>query len=171
MINARTLDFPCMKKPHTLFSKIGAIAIAIAIAIACNFSFAVADEPVVKPVESVKPGINESFLNPELNVSEWVDVKLSPSSVDAVFICDTYHHFEFPQSTLKSIFEALKPGGRMIVVDFERIAGESREWTLSHVRAGEETFAAEIEAAGFKNQREIEVPGLKENYCLEFRKP
>ena len=99
------------------------------------------------------------------------NVKLPPVSVDVAFVCDTYHHFEFPQPTLKSIYDALKPGGRFVVVDFERIPGESSEWILGHVRANKETFAAEIEAAGFSNKRELEVPGLKENYCLEFRKP
>lgn len=99
------------------------------------------------------------------------DVKLPAESVDVAFVCDTYHHFEFPQSTLKTLFAALKPGGRFIVVDFERIPGESREWTLSHVRAGKDTFATEIESVGFSARRELIVPGLKENYCLEFRKP
>lgn len=99
------------------------------------------------------------------------DVKLAAESIDVAFVCDTYHHFEFPQPTLKSILAALKPGGRFIVVDFERIPGESREWTLNHVRAGKETFASEIKKAGFTSMRELSVPGLKENYCLEFRKP
>ena len=28
--------------------------------------------------------------------------ELPPESVDVAFICDTYHHFEFPQKTMKS---------------------------------------------------------------------
>ncbi|MFO1064208.1 MAG: methyltransferase domain-containing protein [Pirellulales bacterium] len=44
--------------------------------------------------------------------------KLPASSVDLVYICDTSHHFEFPQKTLASIYTGLKPEGRLIVIDF-----------------------------------------------------
>lgn len=95
---------------------------------------------------------------------------LAPASVDTVFVCDTYHHFEYPQATLRSIHEALRPGGTLIVVDFERIPGVSREWLLDHVRAGKEVFTAEIEAAGFRKTDEVAIEGLHENYFLRFRK-
>jgi SAM-dependent methyltransferase len=98
-------------------------------------------------------------------------VLLPPESVDLVFVCDTYHHFEYPRATLASIHRALKPGGRLAVIDFERIEGKSREWTLDHVRAGKEVFQSEIEAAGFEFAGESDVEGLVENYFLMFRKP
>jgi predicted methyltransferase len=98
-------------------------------------------------------------------------ILLPPESVDLVYICDTYHHFEFPVSTTGSLFRALAPGGRLVVVDFERIPGVSREWILDHVRADKQAFRAEIEAAGFVFVRELEVEGLEENYVLEFQKP
>ena len=98
-------------------------------------------------------------------------VNLPQQSVDVVFICDTYHHFEFPKSTMQSIFNALKPGGRLIVIDFKRIRGESREWIMGHVRAGKDVVRAEIQDTGFAFGREVFVEGLKENYCLIFTKP
>lgn len=61
-------------------------------------------------------------------------VELPPASIDVAFICDTYHHFEYPQKTMRSIHKALKPGGQVILIDFRRIEGESKEWTLNHVR-------------------------------------
>lgn len=96
---------------------------------------------------------------------------LPPESVDVVFICDTYHHFEYPQSTMSSIFQALRPGGQLLVIDFERIAGKSREWIMGHVRAGKEVFRAEIQDAGFRFTEEIQIDDLKENYFLRFTKP
>lgn len=98
-------------------------------------------------------------------------ITLPPASVDLVYTCDTYHHFEYPRPVLDSIRRALTPGGRFVVVDFERIPGVSREWILGHVRAPKETVRAEIEGAGFAFVREAKIPGLKETYFLEFRVP
>lgn len=94
---------------------------------------------------------------------------LEPESIDIAYICDTYHHFEFPQKTLASLYKALKPNGRVIVIDFKRIQGESSEWTMNHVRAGQEVFEAEITAAGFQKIHEHKGM-LKENYFVEFEK-
>lgn len=97
-------------------------------------------------------------------------VCLPPSSVDRVFLCDTYHHFEHPSQTLASIYRALKPGGQMIVIDFERIPGVSREFIVGHVRAGKDVFRREIEDAGFQFVEEVKVASLRENYLLRFQK-
>ncbi|MHC5063923.1 MAG: methyltransferase domain-containing protein [Planctomycetota bacterium] len=96
---------------------------------------------------------------------------LPTASVDLAFICDTYHHFEFPRSTMASIRSAIRPGGELIVIDFERIPGVSREFIMGHVRAGKEVFTEEIIAAGFTKVEEVNIPGLSENYFIRFRRP
>ena len=95
-------------------------------------------------------------------------VELPPGSIDLAFICDVYHHFEYPQSTLASLHRALRPGGEIFLVEFKRIPGVSSEWMLNHVRAGQEVFEAEIEAAGFRKIAQHDF--LKENYIVRFRK-
>jgi ubiquinone/menaquinone biosynthesis C-methylase UbiE len=95
-------------------------------------------------------------------------VELPPNSVDLAFICDTYHHFEYPRSTMASLHRALRAGGEVVVVDFKRIPGQSSDWVMNHVRAGQEVFTAEIEAAGFKKVEQVDL--LKDNYILRFRK-
>lgn len=95
---------------------------------------------------------------------------LPANSVDIVFICDTYHHFEYPTATLQSIRKAMKDNGTLIVIDFHRIKGKTREWLLNHVRAGQEVFQKEIESCGFKVVAEKQIPGFKENYFLKFQK-
>ncbi|ADV61770.1 Methyltransferase type 11 [Isosphaera pallida ATCC 43644] len=94
---------------------------------------------------------------------------LKPHSVDLVFICDTYHHFEKPRAMMRRIHDALKPGGMVVLVDFKRIPGESSDWIINHVRAGEEVFTREILEAGFVLKDRPIVP-LKENYLLRFIK-
>ena len=95
-------------------------------------------------------------------------VELAPHSVDVAFICDTYHHFEYPQSTMKSLHRALRRGGEVVLVDFKRIPGKSSEWTMNHVRAGQEVFEREIESVGFSKVDEVGL--LKMNYIVRFRK-
>jgi ubiquinone/menaquinone biosynthesis C-methylase UbiE len=96
-------------------------------------------------------------------------VELPEASIDLAFICDVYHHFEFPQSSLASLRKALKPGGEVVLIDFIRIPGESTQWVLDHVRAGQEVFESEILAAGFEKTGEVKNL-LKENYLMRFRK-
>lgn len=98
-------------------------------------------------------------------------VELPPESVDVVFICDTYHHFEYPVPTLASIYRAMRPGGQLLIIDFKRIEGESRQWVLDHVRAGEDVTTEEILAAGFEPDESPDAEYLEENYYIRFRKP
>ncbi|HYV36048.1 MAG TPA: class I SAM-dependent methyltransferase [Gemmataceae bacterium] len=94
--------------------------------------------------------------------------ELPAASVDFVFICDVYHHFEFPQKTMESIHRALKPGGQLVVIDFHRVEGKSSAFVMGHVRAGQEVFTKEIVAAGFRQVGTEEL--LKENYFVRFEK-
>lgn len=96
------------------------------------------------------------------------DARIKKQSADIIFVCDTYHHFEYPESTLKTLQWGLKDGGTLVVVDFDRIEGKSSDWIMNHVRADKETFTKEIEAAGFAKVGEADF--LKENYLLKFKK-
>jgi ubiquinone/menaquinone biosynthesis C-methylase UbiE len=97
--------------------------------------------------------------------------RLGDASIDVAFLCDTYHHFEYPQAMLASLHRALRPGGRLVVVDFEKIEGTSQKWVLEHVRAGKQGVSAEIVSAGFTLDRQMHVDGMTENYMLQFRRP
>ncbi|MEE8169074.1 MAG: class I SAM-dependent methyltransferase, partial [Phycisphaerae bacterium] len=98
-------------------------------------------------------------------------VGLPPASVNLVFICDTYHHFEYPERTMQSIHSALKPGGEVVVIDFNRIEGQSRPWVMDHVRCGKDQTIREIETAGFKLiPHAPTVATLTDNFLIRFRK-
>ena len=98
-------------------------------------------------------------------------VGLPPESIDLAFVCDVYHHFEYPRSTMASLVKAMKPGATLVVIDFIRIEGVSSDWVFGHVRAGEEVFRKEIEDAGLEFKERIELPEVKDNYILRFVKP
>lgn len=95
---------------------------------------------------------------------------LPEGEVDVVFVCDTYHHFEYPGPMLTSLHRALVPGGKLFILDFERVPGSSRDWILDHVRAGRAEVIAEVTAAGFDHEAVVPVDGLDENYLLRFRR-
>lgn len=99
-------------------------------------------------------------------VSTQSDTRLEAGAVDVAFISDAYHHFEDPSAMLASIRRALRPGGMLVVIDFERIPGVSPDWILKHVRGGKEEFRREIEAAGFRYVEEVKL--MRENYFLRF---
>jgi hypothetical protein len=76
--------------------------------------------------------------------------------VDLVFICDTYHHFEFPQKTMPSIRDALRPGGQVILIDFEHIQALS-----SLISAG---------AVGLESFRPSAPSGREVGFSMFFHK-
>jgi len=116
-----------------------------------------------------KTATEQGLTNIETVVCKPDSVELPPNSVDLVFICDTYHHFEYPYQTMRSIHRALKPGGEVVLIDFQRIEGVSDEWVLGHVRAGQDVFAKEILDSGFV-QVDEKLDLLDESYFVRFRK-
>lgn len=142
------------------------------------FAKAVGNEGQVIAVD-----IAQNFLDHIIKTNRQLDIRnvdtllcqpdsteLPSESVDVAFICDTYHHFEYPKKTMSSLFQAMKPGGRVIVIDFKRVEGESSDWVMKHVRAGQDIFESEILECGFIKVRDVQKV-LQENYLLVFQKP
>ena len=111
------------------------------------------------------------FDNVEPKLSFERSLGLDQGLADFAFVCDTYHHFEYHEDMLRSLYDTLKPGGVLVIVDFERIPGVSSEWILGHVRAGKAVVKQEILDAGFEFLEEVSMIGLEENYMLRFRRP
>lgn len=137
--------------------EVGRSGLVYAVDIARNFVDATVRRARGKGLANVVGVVNDSH-----------GVALPQGSVDLVFISDTYHHFEYPQSTLASILAALRPGGEMVVIDFKRIPGVSGAWVMGHVRAGEAQVTAEIEAAGFELVERLDF--MQTQYYLRFRR-
>ena len=59
----------------------------------------------------------EGLRNVTALASTQSDTGLPEASVDLVFICDAYHHFEAPEALMRSIARAMKRAARLIVID------------------------------------------------------
>ena len=101
-------------------------------------------------------------------VNSPTDSMLPAGVVDVAFICDTYHHFEYPESMLASIHRALRPDGRVIIIDYRKKPGFSSPWVMQHVRLDKEQVIRELDNAGFEYIGEENM--LVQNYFLKFRK-
>lgn len=95
---------------------------------------------------------------------------LAPGSIDLAFICDVYHHVERPGPWLATLHHALRPGGRLVLIEFDRGRAAEKSFVKSHVRADREVLVKEIVAAGFETIETPGAPALKENFIQSFRK-
>jgi ubiquinone/menaquinone biosynthesis C-methylase UbiE len=90
------------------------------------------------------------------------DPKLPASSLTAVLVVDSYHHFLQPQPMSERILRALRPGGRLVIADYslsER-RGQSRGDQLKIHEIDPALVRTELERIGFKVLK-CEDPFLK----------
>ncbi len=95
------------------------------------------------------------------------DTKLPDGKVDLILMVDVYHECSDPDVLLAGLLKALKPGGRLVLVEFR---GEDPEvpikpehkMTLKQVRL-------ELEPQGFRFQKSLEF--LPWQHVIVFEKP
>jgi ubiquinone/menaquinone biosynthesis C-methylase UbiE len=95
------------------------------------------------------------------------DTRLPDGKIDLIIMVDVYHECPDPEATLKGMRKALKPGGRLVLVEFR---GEDPEvpikpehkMTLKQARL-------EVEPQGFKFKQSFEF--LPWQHIIVFEKP
>ena len=95
------------------------------------------------------------------------DPKLAPRSVDVVFICNVLHHVENRAAYYKKLASALRPGGRLAVVDFYK-----RELPVGpgvEMKIAREDMVRELSDSGFQIRREFDF--LPYQYFLVLDAP
>jgi len=98
------------------------------------------------------------------------DPKLPEAGVDIVLALDVYHHFDYPEKMLAAIHRSLKPGGKLVVVEYyKRQEAMPEGRALTHIRLDMPDLIKEIEANRFHLIAEQEhVPDSQ--YLLILRK-
>lgn len=98
------------------------------------------------------------------------DPRLPPASFDVVILLDTYHHLNYPAEMLARLHYALKPDGRLIIVDFYRSRkhpGATDADLKTHIRLDRDGVVGEVVAHGFNLERSSDH--LHHEYVLMFR--
>lgn len=108
------------------------------------------------------------FANIKGIINNGRDSGLSPNSIDLAFISNTYHHFEYPQDTMRSIFHALSDQGEVVIIDFHKDPHKSSRWVQTHVRSGRDQVIREMWNFGYRLVEDL--PLLRANYFLRFKK-
>jgi arsenite methyltransferase len=75
------------------------------------------------------------------------DPRLPEDGVDLIFLCNTYHHLEDRTEYFRRARRYLRPGGRLVIVDFRR--GGSFFARVTGHATDVETLRSELEAAGY----------------------
>lgn len=91
-----------------------------------------------------------SLKNVSLVLGTAKETKLAEKSADLVLVLDVYHHLDYPAQTLEQLRHALKPGGRLAIVEYHKNDIAMNGGAKEHVRLGEADAIAEIEAHGFR---------------------
>lgn len=93
------------------------------------------------------------------------DPRLPADSVDTIFFCDVLHHIESRPAYYARLSKALKPGGRIVIIDFYKKplpVGPPVGMKLS-----EDEVIAELKMAGFRLAQSFDF--LPNQYFLVFR--
>ncbi len=91
----------------------------------------------------------EGITNVEIILSEEADPKLAAESVDWMLLVDVYHEFQQPIPMLAKMREALKPGGKVALLEYRLHGDTGAHIKLDH-RMSVEQVLAEWEPAGFR---------------------
>ena len=108
----------------------------------------------------------EGFTNVKPVLGLKNDPRLAPSSLDAVLMVDAYHEVEDRVSMLSNLAKALKPQGRLGIIDF-RLDGAG-PGPAPEERVSPDVVVNDAKKAGLRLIRE--EPFLEYQYFLIFGK-
>ena len=109
----------------------------------------------------------ESISNVEPVLGTITDPNLPADSVDLAIIVSSYHEFSHPREMMENIVNALKPGGRFVLVEYR---GEDATLPISSLRRMTEDQAIkEMRVVGLRWQVTRDI--LPQQHFMIFEKP
>ncbi|WP_395834364.1 class I SAM-dependent methyltransferase [Archangium violaceum] len=157
----KALELPADAKVADIGAGTGYFAVRLARAVPQGRVYGVDIEPDMARYlgeRAKREGVN----NLEPVLGEPADPKL-PGPVDVALIVDTYHHINDRVAYLKTLGDKLRPGGRVVVIDYREDSpkGPPREHKLTA-----EQVRKELEAAGYQQTGTHDF--LPDQYFLVF---
>lgn len=109
----------------------------------------------------------ENVKNIELIQGEEKDPKLPKEAVDLILMVDVYHELSFPFEMSAKMVDALKPGGKIVFVEF-RMEDDAVPIKLVHKMSERQVI---LEMAEFENmEHEKTIAGLPWQHIIVFKK-
>lgn len=87
------------------------------------------------------------------------DPNLPADSVDLLFMVDVYHELEYPLEMMLKVRQALKPGGRVALVEYR--AEDPKVMIKPVHKMTEKQIIRELTAAGFRHQKTVRTLPLQ----------
>jgi ubiquinone/menaquinone biosynthesis C-methylase UbiE len=146
-------------KPGSVVAEIGAgggdLTVAIAKHVGANgrvYTSELGTERLAKLRDAVA---KSSLTNIQVIEGQSAQANLSDGCCDAVFMRNVYHHFLDPGTMNASILRALKPGGRVAIIDFSprngaAIAAPGKRGDDATHGVSVDVVSSELKAAGFQ---------------------
>ncbi len=114
---------------------------------------------------------NQNLANVSFVKGTETDPNLPEAQLDEALVLDAYHHFDYPEKMLAAIHKALKPGGKLVVVEYYRRPDAMPGGrAMTHIRLDMPDVIKEIEANHFHLVMEREtIPNSQYMLVLERR--
>ena len=110
---------------------------------------------------------DQQITNVETVLGQENNPNLSPASIDLALMVDAYHEFAYPREMMEGIFQALKPGGRVVLLEYRK--ENAMIMIKSLHKMTQKQVKKELQAVGLKWQETKEF--LPEQHFLVFSKP
>ncbi len=106
--------------------------------------------------------------NVQLVLGKETDPLLPAGAFDLVFIANSYHEFSQPEAMMAAVSRSLKPGGRLVVIEYSDDADfgsidDTEKMTIQQIRS-------EIEPLGFELDRILDFLPIQNGLIFTKRR-